>query len=133
MEFLELESAYIVIAIFILIITTIATTRSFSPKNSFKKIFPIVFIILFVAIFTHYKITTSRMAEIETLFNEGKTVLCENRTKLEYTKSIQINQNSGWILQNHIFSNKDYFKSFHSARCVKVLKNLDVENKIDKE
>lgn len=121
MEFLELEAAYIIIAIFILVVTAIVTTRSFSPKNSFRKIFPIVFVILLFAILSHYKVTTSRMAEVEALFEEGKTILCENRTKQEYTRSIQISKNTGWVLKDHVFINDEYFKSFHSARCVKML------------
>lgn len=124
MFFLELEGAYIIIAIFFLVVTTIATTRSFSPKNSFKKIFPAVFIFLALAIFAHFKVTTSRMAEVESLFLKGETILCENRTKKEFSRSILINDELGWDLKDNVFSNPDYFKSFHSARCVKMLDNM---------
>lgn len=124
MQFLELEAAYIAIAIFILVVTAIATTRSFSPKNSFKRIFPIVFIFLAIAIFAHYKITTSRMAEIESLFLKGETVICENRTTDKFARAVYINDEKGWDLKEHIFSNPEYIKSFHSARCVKMLDNM---------
>lgn len=116
--FFELEIAYIIIAIFFLVVTIIATTRSFSPKNSFKKIFPVVFVVLAIAIATHYNITTSRMYEVETAFNSGKYIICENRTKKDIGTTIVLSQNQGWILNDHIFSNKDYFKSFISARCL---------------
>jgi len=129
MQFLELEAAYIIIAIFFLVITAIVTTRSFSPKNSFKKVFPVVFIISFIMIMLHYNITTSRMAEVEDEFSKGETILCENRTKSDVSKSIRIDIDHGWTLKNHVFSNPDYIKSFHSARCVKM---LDVMKKAEK-
>ncbi|WP_198305369.1 hypothetical protein [Arcobacter vandammei] len=122
--FLELEIAYILIAIFFLVVTAIVTTREFSPKNSFKKVFPLVFIFFSIAILIHYKVTTSRMLEVETLFLKGETILCENRTKKEFSRSIMINDTLGWDLKDNVFSNQEYFKSFHSARCVKMLENM---------
>ncbi|AXK48501.1 hypothetical protein CRU87_09350 [Aliarcobacter trophiarum LMG 25534] len=122
--FFELEIAYILIGVFFLIVTTIATTRKFSPPNSFKRIFPLVFIFLTIAIFAHFKVTTSRMFEVEKAFLNGETVLCENRTKKEFSKSIMINDNLGWDLKDNVFSNPEYFKGFHSARCVKMLENM---------
>ena len=122
--YFELELAYIFIALFFLVVTTIVTTRSFSPKNSFKKIFPAVFVFLFIAIFAHFKVTTSRMAEVESLFLKGETVLCENRTKKEFSKAILINDKLGWDLKDNVFTNPEYLKGFHSARCVKQLEAM---------
>ena len=122
--FFELEIAYIFIAIFFLIVTAIVTTRKFSPPNSFKKVFPPVLIFLIIAIFAHFKVTISRMAEVENEFLNGKTVLCENRTKKEISRSIRINDKLGWDLKDNVFSNPEYFKNFHSARCVKMLENM---------
>ncbi len=126
--FLELEAAYILIGVFCLIVTAIVTTRKFSPPNSFKKVFTAVFLFLVIAIFAHYKVTTSRMQEIETLFLKGETVICENRTKKEFSQSIMINDNLGWDLKDNVFSNPEYFKGFHSARCVKMLDNMKNDN-----
>ena len=84
--FFELEIAYIFIAIFFLIVTAIVTTRKFSPPNSFKKVFPPVLIFLIIAIFAHFKVMTSRMAEVESEFLKGETVFCENRIKREVSK-----------------------------------------------
>lgn len=126
--FFELEIAYIFIAIFFLIVATIVTTRKFSPPNSFKKVFPAVLIFCIIAIFAHFKVTTSRMAEVENEFLKGNTVLCENRTKVEASKSIMINDTLGWDLKDNIFLNPEYFKSFHSARCVKMLENMKDKN-----
>jgi hypothetical protein len=53
--------------------------------------------------------------------------LCENRTKREVSKSIMINDKLGWNLKDNIFSNPEYFKNFHSARCVKMLENMKKE------
>ena len=125
--FFELEAAYILIGLFFLIVTTIATTRKFSPPNSFKKIFPAVFIFICIAIFAHFKVTTSRMAEVESEFLKGETVLCENKTKKEFSRSIMINDELGWDLKDNVFTNPEYFKNFHSARCVKMLENMKKE------
>ena len=125
--FFELEIAYIFIAIFFFFFSAIVTTRKFSPPNSFKKVFPPVLIFLIIAIFAHFKVTTSRMAEVESEFLKGETVLCENRTKREVSKSIMINDKLGWSLKDNIFSNPEYFKNFHSARCVKMLENMKKE------
>lgn len=64
------------------------------------------------------------MAEVENEFLNGKTVLCENRTKKEISRSIRINDKLGWDLKDNVFSNPEYFKNFHSARCVKMLENM---------
>ena len=79
--FFELEIAYIFIAIFFLIVTAIVTTRKFSPPNSFKKVFPPVLIFLIIAIFAHFKVTTSRMAEVESEFLKVSIAFFKNIAK----------------------------------------------------
>ena len=77
--FLELEIVYIVIGIFILSVTAFVTSRDFVPKGAFKK--GMSFVGLFVAIMIglHYYATTSRMTNVEAMFEKGNTIICENK------------------------------------------------------
>jgi hypothetical protein len=118
MQFLELEGAYLVIGGFVLIVTAFVTTRSFVGKNAFKIGFPMVFAVLTFFILAHYFVTTNRMATAETRFLNGKPIICENRVQRKVAPSIIISQKQGWALEKNIFTNPEYSRSFHSARCL---------------
>jgi hypothetical protein len=118
MKFLELEAAYLAIGIFILAVTAFVTTREFVGKNAFKIGFPGVFIILSIFILLHYYITTNRMSEVETRFNDNKPVICENRIQRKAEQSVIISKSLGWSLENDIFTNPQYARGFHTARCI---------------
>jgi len=116
-EFFELEIGYITIAIFFLVITAIVTTRNFMPKVAFKRGMILVGLIMIVAISLHYYVTTQRMKTIAQKFNSGTTILCENRERLKGNQAVIISKKAGWILENGIFTNPDFYRGFHSARC----------------
>jgi energy-coupling factor transporter transmembrane protein EcfT len=118
MKFLELEAAYLVIGVFILIITAIVTTRSFVGKNAFKIGFTGVFIFLSICILLHYFITTNRMEEVKNRFNENNPVICENKIERKIEQSIIITKELGWKLEGDIFVNPQYIRGFHTARCI---------------
>ena len=118
MKFLELEGAYLVIGAFILIVTAYVSTRPFVGKNSFKIAVPIVFIILSLCIAGHYYVTTDRMKTVETRFLDNKPIICENRTQRKVAQSIILTQELGWTLENNLFSNPQFNRTFHSARCL---------------
>ncbi|MFK5881305.1 MAG: hypothetical protein QM482_03740 [Sulfurospirillum sp.] len=117
MNFFELEMGYIVIAIFFLVVTVIVTTRSFMPRIAFKRGMTIVSIILIAFVMLHYYITTKRMHMISNEFNSGKTILCENRGTLKGNQSVIISKKASWTLKDGIFTNPDFYRGFHSARC----------------
>jgi len=116
--FLELEIVYIVIGIFILTITAIVTTRDFVPAGAFKK--GMFFVGSFVAIMigAHYNVTTTRMHNVEELFNNGQTIICENKMRRTISRSILLSQKLGWRVENHLFKNGDYERDFHTSRCI---------------
>jgi hypothetical protein len=116
--FLELEIVYIVIGIFILSITAFVTTRDFVPKSAFKRGMSFVGAFVAIMIVLHYNVTTSRMAEVEELFNSGKTVICENKMRRTVSKSVLLSQDLGWRVEDHLFKNADYERDFHTSRCV---------------
>lgn len=119
MKFLELEAAYIVIGIFILVVTAIVTTRSFVGKNAFKIGFPFVFVSLTFFICLHYYVTTDRMEGVSERFHDGKPVICENKIQRKTEQSVIISKALGWELKDDLFTNPEYVRGFHSARCIK--------------
>jgi len=140
--FLELEIVYIVIGIFILSITTFVTTRDFMPKGAFKKGFLSVGVFVAIMIFAHYNVTTTRMFNVEKLFNNGETIICENKMRRTISRSVLLSKRMGWRVENHLFKNADYERDFHTSRCIewvegdtelKAIKNdrfkLEKENK----
>lgn len=116
--FLELEIVYIVIGLFILTITTIVTTREFMPKGAFKKGILTVGLIVAVLISLHYNMTTSRMENVEKMFNNGDTLICENKMRRTISRSILLSKKMGWRIEGHLFKNEDYERDFHTSRCV---------------
>ncbi|MBW6488796.1 hypothetical protein [Sulfurimonas sp.] len=116
--FLELEGAYIVIAVFILVVTAIVTTRDFVPKGAFKKGMISVVVMVSLMIAFHYNMTTSRMEEVQALFTAGETVICENKMRRTASRSVLISQKMGWKLEDNLFKNSDYERDFHTSRCV---------------
>ena len=116
--FFELEAVYIVIGIFILVITAIVTTRDFVPDGAFKKGMISVSAMLIVLIGFHYNLTTSRMEGVEELFNAGETIICENKMKRTISRSVLLSKELGWRLENHLFKNDDFERNFHTSRCV---------------
>lgn len=119
--FFELEIPYIVIALFFLGVTAFVTTRDFMPKVAFKRGMIGVATVFAIFIAWHYKITTDRMAEVKQLFKEGKTVICENKMRREIMPSVLINKKFGWSLKGDLFTNPEYERDFHTARCVKYI------------
>jgi len=116
-NFLELEMGYIVIAIFFIVVTAIVTTRNFMPRVAFKRGMILVSTILVAFVLFHYYMTIQRMQMIAQEFNGGKTILCENRESLKGNQSVIINKKAGWRLEDGIFTNPDFYRGFHSARC----------------
>jgi len=132
--FFELEIAYIIIGIFILSVTAFVTSRDFVAyreiKNqegevvqsiatgSFKKGMISVFIFVAILIAFHYNMTTSRMNNVEEMFNNNDTIICENKMRRTISNSVLLSKEMGWRLENHLFKNPEFERDFFSARCV---------------
>ncbi len=116
--FLELEIAYIVIAIFFLVITAIVTTRDFMPKVAFKRGMLGVSAFFIIMIVSHYNITTSRMEGVKEIFNKGETVICENKMRRTVSRSVLLSKELGWRIDGNKFKNDDYERDFHTSRCI---------------
>ncbi len=116
--FFELEIVYLVIGAFILTITAIVTTREFMPKVAFKRgMLGVSGFLIFMIGFHHY-MTTTRMAGVKEIFNEGKTIICENKMRRTISRSVLLSQEMGWTLDKDKFKNPAYERDFHTSRCI---------------
>jgi len=116
--FFELEAVYLVIGAFILTVTAIVTTRDFVPKVAFKRGMLGVGGFLVIMIGLHYYMTTSRMEGVKEIFNEGKTIICENKMRRTISRSVLLSQELGWRLEDDKFKNDSYERDFHTSRCI---------------
>ncbi len=116
--FFELEIVYIVIGVFFLVVTAVVTTRSFMPKVAFMRGMVSVFTIFAVMITAHYFFTTKRMAGVKKIFNEGGTIICENKMQRTISRSVLIAKELEWELEGDHFTSPNYMRDFHTARCV---------------
>ena len=116
--FFELEIVYIVIGLFILAVTLFVTTRDFMPKVAFKRGMSAVSLILVIMISLHFLITVKRMNGVKEIFNEGGTIICENKMRRTISRSVLISQELGWSIEGDYFTSKDVVRDFHTSRCV---------------
>ncbi len=130
--FFELEAVYLVIGAFFIGVTLFVTTRDFMPKGALKKGMIGVLSMIIIMVGFHYTITTKRMNGVEEIFNNGETVICENKMHRTISKSVLLSKSLGWRLENHLFKHDEYERDFHSSRCVDWIGSEDVytdENK----
>ncbi len=120
-KFLELEGGYLGIGLFILLATIFVTTRPFvGGGKAWKKGVPFVLFGVAGFILSHYFVTTSRMDDVKTRFQNGNPVICENRAIRKVAQSIIIDPKKpqGWVLEGDVFKSPEYSRAFHSARCL---------------
>ncbi len=126
--FLKLEAGNLTIAFFFLVIAIIVATRPFVRPQVKKFILFTVVSIFTILIAGHYIITTSRMAEVRENFMAGKEIECESRLNRKAAQSVVVSKKLGWKLEGDLFTNPNYERPFHSARCiVKVKPKLDLK------
>jgi hypothetical protein len=117
-SFFTLEIVYIVIGFFFLAVTAFVTTRDFMPKTAFKKGMLGVVAVFSVMITAHYFVTTKRMEGVKEIFNEGGTIICENKMKRTISRSVLISKELGWRIEGDYFKSENYVRDFHTSRCV---------------
>ena len=116
--FFELEIVYIVIGLFFLAVTVFVTTRDFMPKVAFKRGVISVTLVFAVMITAHFFVTTKRMDGVKEIFNEGGTIICENKMQRTISRSVLISKELEWRLEGDYFASDNHVRDFHTARCV---------------
>lgn len=122
--FFELEIPYIAIGIFFLAVTAFVTTRDFMPKVAFKRGLIGVFSVFAVMILAHYYMTTKRMDGVKEIFNEGGTIICENKMHRTISQSVLISKQLEWKLDGNLFKSDNATRDFHTSRCVEYTTNM---------
>jgi len=117
-QFFELEAAYLVIGIIVLLITWFVSTRPFMSKTAPRNGLLGVLIVIALMVGGHYYMTTSRMASVEAAFAQDKQLLCESRMLRKVAQSVVVQKSKGWTLQEHLFRSPLYVRPFHTARCI---------------
>ena len=118
-NFFFLEGAYLLLGLFALLITLFVTTRPFMAKGSVKKGLFGVSLVVAIMVGGHYTVTSNRMAEVRTAFENGETIICENRATRKVSPTVIINKAQEWTLrEDDNFVSPNYSRVFFSARCI---------------
>ena len=117
-RFFELEIPYMVIMLFFLVVTAFVTTREFMPKGAFKKGMSIVFVLFAIMIGLHYYVTSSRIEGVKKIFNNGETIICENKMHRTISQSVLISKKLEWRLDGDLFKSDNIVRDFHTSRCI---------------
>ncbi|MEA1914574.1 MAG: hypothetical protein U9N30_04575 [Campylobacterota bacterium] len=121
-RFLELEGAYLIVALFIIAVTLFVSTRPFVSEGGkgWRQAVPIISLLMFGFIFAHFYMTTQRMEGVKEQFNNGGLILCESRSAQKIERAMLIDPaKDGWKLDGDIFRSSMHDRVFHSARCYK--------------
>ncbi len=117
-QFFELEAAYLVMGVIVLLITWFVSTRPFmsptAPRNGLLG----ALLVIALMIGGHYYMTTSRMAEVRAAFAQDKQLLCESRMLRKVAQSVVVQRSKGWDIKGDLFVSPLYVRPFHVARCI---------------
>ncbi len=117
-NFFFLEGAYLILGAIVLLITLFVGTRPFMSKGAWKRGLFWVSLVIAIAIGSHYYVTTKRMAEVQRVFHDGGTILCESRMIRKGARFVTIRKANEWTLENDNFTSPHYVRPFFSARCI---------------
>jgi len=117
-NFFFLEGVYLMLGLFALLITLFVTTRPFMAKGSVKKGLFWVSVVIAIMVGGHYSVTSNRMAEVHTAFENGETIICENRATRKVAPTVIIQKSQEWSLEDDNFVSPNYSRVFFSARCI---------------
>jgi hypothetical protein len=117
-NFFFLEGVYLMLGLFALLITLFVTTRPFMAKGSVKKGLFWVSVVIAIMIAGHYSVTSNRMVEVRTAFENGETIICENRATRKVAPTVIIQKSQEWSLEDDNFVSPNYSRVFFSARCI---------------
>lgn len=125
--FWQLEAGNLTIGLFFLLIAIIVATRPFVRPAVKKFVFFTTISVFTILIVGHYIITTNRIETVKAAFEEGKPVECESRLNRKAAQSVVVSKALGWKLDGMLFTNPNYTRPFHAARCIlKVKPKLDL-------
>ena len=117
-NFFYLEGAYLLLGVFVLLITLFVTTRPFMAEGAVKKGLLWVSLVIAVMVGGHYTITTKRIAEVASAFEQDRVIICESRATRKVAQTVLIQKSNGWSLKENNFVSSSYSRPFFIARCI---------------
>jgi hypothetical protein len=116
-QFLSIELPYIIISVFILGVVLFIGSRDFISPIVLRRGLPGVAIFLVIAVLAHYVVTTSRIIEVTTAFENGNTILCSERRSKMGDRSIEVRKGDVWHIEDGHFVNLENDK-FSISQCL---------------
>jgi len=117
-NFFFLEGVYLMLGVFILLITLFVTTRPFMSQGSVKKGLLSVSTVIAVMIALHYTVTMDRVERVKVAFNNDLPILCESRAQRKVAQTVMIQKTNEWQLIDNNFRSPNYTRPFFIARCI---------------
>ncbi len=117
-NFFYLEGAYLILGAFALLITLFVTTRPFMSKGAVKKGLFWVSSVIAVMVAAHYTITSNRMTEVASAFDQDKIIICESRATRKVAQTVLIQKSNEWLLKDNNFISPNFSRPFFIARCI---------------
>jgi len=117
-NFFYLEGAYLILGACALLITLFVTTRPFMAKGAVKKGLFWVSVVIAIMVGGHYMVTSTRMADVRTAFNNDQTIICESRATRKVAQTVIIQKSNEWRLEEDNFVSPNYSRPFFIARCI---------------
>lgn len=116
-NFLLVETPYLVISIFILVVFLFVATRPFVSRLLLKRGLPVLLVFLSVGIGVHYISTENRAQEVKKGFEDGYIIFCSERRSKSGDRNIEVSKGDIWKLEGEFFVNNDQNK-FSIRQCV---------------
>ena len=113
-DFFKEEAVLIFIALFVFGVSVFIVTRPFMPKKS-KKALPVIGFILIVGLLFHYNYRINHMKEVAKAFNEGKNILCIDKTNK--IGSVLIKKGE-WTLKDDMFVHPEFPRGYNIRQCI---------------
>ncbi|WP_281950761.1 hypothetical protein [Nitrosophilus kaiyonis] len=114
LDFFKEEAVYIYIALFVFGIALFIVTRPFMPKKS-KIALPIVAIFLILGLLAHYFYRINHIKEVAKAFNEGKNILCIDKTNK--IGSVLVKKGE-WKLKDDTFIHPEFPRGYNIRQCI---------------
>ncbi len=106
-NFLQSESPYLVIALFIMSVFFFIATRPFMSPLFMRRGAPILIIFLSFGIGLHYINGENRAKEVREGFEKGSLILCSERRSKVGDRNIEVLKGELWRLEGDFFVNTD--------------------------
>lgn len=116
-DFFIEELPFILVALFVFGIVFFLATRPFVPSRRSVFIILATFLVLSGLLWWHYTHIKTHIVEVSQAFQEGKTILCVDKTN-RASGGIAINKSAFWELKDEQFFHSELKRSYNVRQCI---------------